>query len=170
VTTGTFASVTEASCTCRFLEDNAANPDTPVRFDPDLNEYSIVWSAGEGYGAMMIYHCPFCGGRTPKSRRDQLFAEVSDSEYQRLHELTANVASVDDALRILGKPSREESIPPPKGSTAPTDRNGNPTWPVRFLTFSDVSKVAEIQISVKPDNKIEVTFGPKYTGPGKRAV
>jgi len=116
---------------------------------------------------MCIYHCPFCGGRTPESRRDTLFASVPNEEYEHLHALTAGVKSVEDAIRVLGNPSRDDVPPVPPGFTPPTDRDGNSTWPVRFLTFSDCSDVAEIQVSVKADNTVEVSFGAKYTGPRK---
>jgi hypothetical protein len=169
--TGTWASVTEAPCTCKYLEDSAADPNTPIRYDPELNEYSIIYACGpDGYGSMCIYHCPFCGGRTPESRREELFAAVPDSEYERLRALTAGIKSIDDAVRILGNPSRDEPMTLPPGYTPPTDRNGNSTWPVRALTFSALSDAADIQVLVNADNSTQVTFGPKYTGPLKRAV
>jgi hypothetical protein len=168
---GTWASVTEVSCTCNYLADSAADPNTPIRYDPEVNEYAIVYSWGtDGYGSMCIYHCPFCGGRTPESRRDTLFAVVPNEEYERLHALTAGIKSVEDAVRVLGTPSRDEATTIPPGFAPPTDREGKSTWPVRFLTFSDCSKLADIQVSVKADNSIEVSVGPKYTGPRKRAV
>src|SRR5262245_48662227 len=96
ISTGTWPPVTEPSRTCQHSEDTPPNPHFPIRYDADLNEYSMVWRIGDGYGAMMIYHCPFCGGRTPKSRRDQLFADVPQSEYERLAQLTAGIASIDE--------------------------------------------------------------------------
>jgi hypothetical protein len=170
MSTGTWASVTETNCTCPYLEDNAANPDLPIRFDPDLNEYQIVWPIGDGYGSMLLYHCPFCGGRTPKSLRETLFATVPNEEYERLHVLTRGIKSIEDAIRILGTPSRDEATTVPPDFTPPTERDGRSNWPVRFLTFSDCSDVAEVQVSVKADNTVEVSCGPKYTGPRKRAV
>lgn len=168
---GTWASVTEIPCSCKFLGDSAADPNTPIRYDPELNEYSIIYSWGaEGYGSMCIYHCPFCGGRTPESRREDLFTAVPESEYERLRALTTGIKSVDDAIRILGNPTRDEPSTLPPGYTAPTDRDGKSTWPVRALTWSDLSDVAEIQVCVLADNSTQVTCGPKYTGPSKRAV
>jgi hypothetical protein len=119
---------------------------------------------------MCIYHCPFCGGRTPESRRDKLFAAVPDDEYKRLQELTRGIKSVDDALRKLGDPSHDDATPLPPGYIPPTDRDGKSTWPVRALMFGNLSDVADIHVSVNADNSIQVTFAPKYIGPPKRAV
>jgi hypothetical protein len=172
MTTGTSASVTEVSCTCKYLSDGAADPNTPIRFDPDLNEYSIVYwfGGGDEYGSMSIYHCPWCGGRTPESRRGDLFASVPESEYERLRELTAGIEALDDAFRILGNPSRDEPTTPPPGYTPPTERDEKSTWPVRVLTFENLSEVAEIQVALLSDNLTQVTFGPKYIGPLRKAV
>lgn len=168
---GTWASVTETSCTCQFLENGASDPNTPIRFDPDLNEYSIMYSWGyEDYGSMCIYHCPFCGGRTPQSRRQQLFAEVPESEYERLRELTKGIVSVDDAIQILGSPSRDDARPLPPGYTAPTDRDGNSKWPVRALTWSELSEVADVQLCELADSSTQLIYVPKYTGSTKKGI
>lgn len=168
--TGTAASVTEISCTCGYLEGSAADPNLPIRYNPEFNEYSFVWSSGpDEYGEAYIYHCPMCGGRAPESRRHEVFAEVPYSEYERLHALTSGLKSVDDAIRVLGDPSRVDEMEIPPGYAAPTDRSGNPVWPKRTLTFTEVSELADVQIAVKADNTIEVSCAPKYTG-RRRAV
>jgi hypothetical protein len=64
-----------ARCKCGFLERHAGEPDSPIRFDAQMNEYHFVYPGSMGGEARMnIYHCPFCGGRAPKSRRGDLFA------------------------------------------------------------------------------------------------
>ena len=169
--TGTWASVTDAPCTCKSLEDDAADPNTPIRYDPELNEYNIVlsWSP-DGYGSMRIYHCPFCGGLAPESRRDKLFAVVPDSEHERLRALTAGIGSVEDAVRILGTPSTEEPVTMPSGYVLPRRREDKFSFPVRALTFTGLSDVAEIQVLLHDDKSVQVTIGPKYIGPLKRGV
>jgi hypothetical protein len=95
---------------------------------------------------------------------------VSESEYQRLRQLTKDIASVEDALTVLGTPFRDEPTPMLAGQPLPTDRYGQPTSPVRILTFSEASEVVDVQVSVKADSTIEVAFGPKYIGPSKGAA
>ena len=172
MTTGTSASVTEISCTCKYLSDGAADPNTPIRYDPYLNEYSIIyWFGGGGeHGSMSIYHCPWCGGRTPESRRGDLFSSVAESEDDRLRELTAGIKALNDAFRILGNPSRDEPTTLPPGYTPPTERDGKSSRPLRVLTFENLSEVAEIQVALLSDNSTQVTYGPKYIGPLGKAV
>ena len=68
-------------CDCGVLENASKEPGHSIRFDPHLNEYHIAQPNG---GCMMVYYCPFCGGRTPDSRRASLFAHVTEAEQQRL--------------------------------------------------------------------------------------
>ena len=167
---GTWASVTKALCTCGQLEQSAADPNTSIRYDPELNEYSIICSGDmESYGAMVIYHCPFCGGLAPESRRGQLFSAVPDAEYERLSTLTAGVTSVEDALRVLGTPSADQPVTLPQRYVLPI-RTDQLSRPVRALTFGGLSDVADIQVLVHDDKSIQVTFGAKYVGPLKRGA
>ena len=60
----------KGDCKCGMLEQMADDPKCPVHFDARLNEYHISCEDG---GQMMVYFCPFCGGRAPKSRRSLTF-------------------------------------------------------------------------------------------------
>ena len=70
-------------CDCRWLENAAEDPHVPITFDSKLKEYHLI-RGGELGGTMLFYHCPFCGGRAPKSRRDALFLHVTHEEMLRL--------------------------------------------------------------------------------------
>src|SRR5262245_45085220 len=92
-----------ARCKCGFLESQANHPDSPIRFDPGLNEYHFIYRTTTSADAkMMIYHCPFCGGRAPKSRRSESFHRLTDVERQRLCELTKDVRTLQDAAAAFG--------------------------------------------------------------------
>lgn len=48
------------------LENSATDPNTPIQYDPDLNEHNITLSGRVGsYGSMRIYHCPIVVGARP---------------------------------------------------------------------------------------------------------
>src|ERR1700687_2896706 len=66
----TFASVTTKPCTCNWPRDVSREPENSVRFDESTGEYEFVTPSG---GRLNIYHCPFCGGAMPRSRRAELF-------------------------------------------------------------------------------------------------
>lgn len=88
----TFASVTDEDCKCGSLERDANDPDSPIIFDVELNEYQFEYTVGDkGKAKMTIYHCPFCGGAAPESHRENLFAVIPNEEEARLRELTARI-------------------------------------------------------------------------------
>jgi hypothetical protein len=160
---------TEQLCTCGYLEGSAANPNTPVRFDPDLNEYLIVYTIPDsGQGAMMLYHCPMCGGATPPSRRHELFAEVPPAEVDRLNALTSQIRFDGDVSKVLGVADTDEPFQI-GGIVWPSYRD-EPELPVRILDFTSLSKVANIQVTLFTDGRAHASVQPKYIGPPYRGV
>ena len=88
-----------APCKCGYLQRQANHPDSPIRFDAELNEYHFTHRTSTGGEAkMMIYHCPFCGGRAPKSRRSELFYRLTRAEQVRLCELTKNMPTLQSVM------------------------------------------------------------------------
>lgn len=166
----TVASVTDETCRCRFLEDAASNPDYPIVFDPDLNEYNFEYPdrSGEpgsvvGNATLRIYHCPMCGGAAPASRRALHFAAISATEQQRLTRLVAGIGSLDDALRVLGPadldaPAGLVTIQPEREGVAPTRRLH------RTLTYSRLSDTAEVHLTEQVHGGVHVSFQGKYLG------
>jgi hypothetical protein len=160
---------TEELCTCGYLERSAADPNTPVRFDPDLNEYHIVFTVpGSGQGAMMLYHCPMCGGATPPSRRGELFAEIPPVEADRLNALTSQIRTDGDVSKVLGVPDTDK--PFQLGGIVWPSARGDPEPPVRILDFTSLSKVANVQVTLYADGSAHATIQPKYIGPPYRGV
>lgn len=105
----TFASLTDEPCRCGYLPRQADDPRSPIVFDRQLNECNYVYPCAPGDGhcvgatsMLRIYHCPFCGGAAPESKRDLLFAVITAEEEERLTELLRGIKSLDDAVRVLG--------------------------------------------------------------------
>ena len=151
----TFASVTEVPCACGWLERLAARPRLPIEFNEKFNEYYITDGSVDRRVEIAIYHCPFCGGAAPESKRGEFFETISDDEAKRLWVLVSGVKTIDDAFRILGTPDRD--LP----ASAP-DRGHHKT--TRVLTYSGLSTVAEVQVLVSSNNEVEVTIAGKYKG------
>src|ERR1700681_961480 len=99
----TYASVTKTVCTCMYLGQAADDPRSPIVFDADTGEYQFTYQEPEctGPSSLVIYHCPFCGGAAPESKRHLRFAVIPAAEEQRLIALLAPVRSGHDALKIL---------------------------------------------------------------------
>ena len=160
----TFASVTTKPCACNWPRDISKEPDNAVRFDESMGEYEFITPSG---GKLNIYHCPFCGGPMPRSRRAELFAYISEAEVARLDELTRNLASVDEAVRVLGPPEtdlaagrRERN--PARGRRPPRIES------YRVLTFSRLSDTADVQLIDCGPQGIRFSYVGKYLGTRKR--
>ncbi len=152
-------------CKCGFLERNADHPDSPIRFDAEMNEYHFIHSTSLGGEArMIIYYCPFCGGRAPESKRGNFFAKLTDKEMWRLTVLTKDLHTLDDVFAALGQPDRDSAVGmtvvrPEKGDQAPTTQN------FRTLVYTKLSETADIHITVYPMDRVAITFQGKYVGP-----
>src|SRR5258706_6787452 len=95
-------SVTSKACGCGFLEASAAEPTSVIVYDDRMGEYQLKRPDGSGSGP--IYHCPFCGGAAPKSKRATFFARVTWAEIARLKKVTAPVKTVQEAIAAFGAP------------------------------------------------------------------
>jgi hypothetical protein len=153
-------SVTSTACKCKWLERAAAEPTDPVVCDELTGEYHITKPGG---GHMVIYHCPFCGGAAPLSRRDELFAHITHAEADRLHALTAGFKTVDQAIAALGAPEHDyakgfRTHEPAKGRKPPEVKT------FRSLTFTHLSDTADVILTDLVEGGLRVTFQGKYLG------
>jgi hypothetical protein len=151
-------------CDCGFLEREARRPDSPIRFDAEMNEYYFSYFNDSGEEAkLFIYHCTFCGGAAPDSFRPSKFAVLSEHESERLRELTKDLRTVDLVLDALGKPDRDKR----QGViwTMPeTDEHGEVTGGLRTLTYRNLSPTAVVLVTVRLDDRTHFTFVGKYLG------
>jgi hypothetical protein len=166
----TFASVTEQLCACQYLADAAADPQAPIVFDPKLNEYNFEYPSpcsdegcAVGKASLRIYHCPFCGGAAPKSKRDLLFAGISPKEQRRLNGLLTGIKSMEDAFRVLGPPDHDDPhgltvLQPEREGTAPTRQS------YRSLTYSQLSETAEVMLTDNLPGGVHVALQGKFVG------
>ncbi|MDB4928153.1 MAG: hypothetical protein JWM10_637 [Myxococcaceae bacterium] len=166
----TFVSVTEQLCACQYLADAAADPQSPIVFDPKLNGYNFEYPdpcsderCAAGKASLRIYHCPFCGGAAPKSKRDLLFAVISPEEQRRLNQLLTGINSVEDAYRVLGTPDHDDPHgltvkQPEREGTAPTRKTD------RSLTYSQLSETAEVILTDYCPDGVHVALQGKYVG------
>lgn len=170
MTKRTFASLTNELCRCGYLQQQADDPRSPIVFDRKLNEYNYVYPCAPGDGdcegsksMLRIYHCPFCGGVAPESKRDLLFAVITAEEEQRLTELVRGITSLDDAVRVLGLPDRDE----PRGATQRMpEQEGQPPAidSFRVLIYSGLSETAEVSITDYRDRGLSVRLQGKFVG------
>jgi len=96
---------TPSKCNCFFLHEAATDPNSPIVFDTELNEFHT--KTLNGYS--MIYYCPICGGPVPKSLRDDLFAKISSEEEERLNSMTDKIKSLEELIAAYGEPDRQQN-------------------------------------------------------------
>jgi hypothetical protein len=150
-----------APCKCGYLERHANHPNSPIRFDPKLNEYHFIHRTSEGGEAqMMIYHCPFCGGRAPKSRRSELFHRLTRAEQRRLCELTKEMRTLRDVTTAFGE---ADTMQPIGMVITKPERDGRPettqSYPV--MIYRKLSATADVHVTVYPDDRVGITFQGK---------
>jgi hypothetical protein len=151
----THFSVTEEPCTCDYLQDQADTPSSPIVFDVESAEYQYV----SGDGMLVIYHCPFCGGAAPESKRNLLFAQIPEVEEERLAKLLYGIETIEEVLEKLGKPDFEDvstTKKPERDHEAPQIQHH------RNIRYHNLSDVAEVCIEERPDGKIFWQLQGKY--------
>jgi len=158
----TFSSITDELCSCGYLEGQATDPDSPIVFSPETNEYHFEYKApnAEGKGMLVIYHCPFCGGAAPESTRDQLFAQITAEEENRLNECLEGIITIEDAINKLGPPDHDD--PRGVGIKAPEEDGSAPNiQSFRCLTYNNLSDSADVYITDYLRDRVHITYQGK---------
>jgi hypothetical protein len=163
-------SVTEEPSRCGYLQRQAADPGLPIVFDEVTGEYQIEYlrpDNGEGRrrkGHLIIYHCPWCGGAAPPSRRDLLFAVITDDERNRLLRLLDGITTVDGVIQALGT----ADLDLPHGLISSQEESeGQPptTASYRTLTYTRLSDAADVVITDYRHKGLDIILQGKYIGP-----
>jgi hypothetical protein len=159
----TSASVTDQPCTCDYLQNAAADPDNPISFDQQTGEYQFTYQEAdcEGISTLVIYHCPFCGGAAPESKRALLFAVVSRREEERLAQILAPIRTIDEALQRFGKPDFNDyvKVHQPEQAGKPPSVEYH-----RQIRYEKLSDVADVWIEEYPDGRASWQLQGKYVG------
>lgn len=167
----TFASVTSKPCRCGFLERATGDPDLPIRFDASVGEYHFEFpspcigeTCPEAKAQLTIYHCPFCGGAAPPSKRETLFTMFSRLEAGRLGRLFDGMRTLDEVVQALGTPDEDKERgmmvrEPGNEGKAPTARSH------RTLRYTRLSDTADVEVYADPaEGAVKVTLMGKYIG------
>lgn len=150
-----------APCKCGFLQREANRPDSPIRFDPGLNEYRFAYLKNTGQeAAIMIFHCPLCGGRASNFRRAEPFNSVSDAERHRLSNLTKNLRTVQDVATAFGEPDIRRTMGLDGGSSgAGAGSDTTKFFPV--MIYTRLSDTADVHVIIFPADRVGISFQPK---------
>lgn len=154
-------SKTEEPCDCDTLQQAADNPHLPIEFDTVLNEFHLVYDVNGGKGHFNIWHCPLCGGKAPESKRALMFATMTDAERQRLLNLTKHLKTLDEVFASLGKPDKDDAagiiLMMPGTEHSPSKEQA-----YRSLVYENLSNIADIRVTVYPNQLVGIGFVSKY--------
>jgi hypothetical protein len=153
----THASVTNVPCSCNYLRNAAEAPDIPIRFDQSVGEYQFFYDEN----MLVIYHCPFCGGAAPESKRPQLFAVISSDEKERLYSLLSSITSIDEAIATLGPPDFQSHT---STTMCEEEGQGSPVSFQRLIRYASLSDTAEVDLVERSDGRLELGLRGKFLG------
>ena len=135
----------------------------PVEFDEGVNEYHLVVDSPNGRGIEILRYCPWCGGAAPESRRDELFARLTQTEIGRLTTLTSGLKTLEAVVQALGPP--DDDLNPGVKYLYPETANSPPTAEVcRTLVYRSISDTAEVHASERSDGSVSFSFSGKPLG------
>ena len=142
------------------LQEAADNPLLPIEFDLQVDEFHLIYKDGI-QGHSILYHCFFCGGKASESKRHLLFATISEDERFRLREVTTQLKTLDDVLVNFGKPDQDHEngvmiMVPEMGDNSPKEQS------YRSLVYENLSDVADIRVTVYPNERVGIGFTGKY--------
>jgi hypothetical protein len=168
----TFASVTGEPCDCGFLERAVDDPHLPIRFNPSMGEYQFEFpspcsgeTCAEAKAYLMIYHCPFCGGAAPPSKRGTLFTYISDQEAARLYRMFDGMRTLEEVVRAVGPPDHDAE----RGLTVrEPEKKGKPPRlrTYRTLRYTRLSDPADVEVFADPaEGNLQVGLVGKHIGP-----
>jgi len=146
-------------CDCGLLERWSREPEHPIGFDAELNEYYIA--VRDGRETSMIYYCPFCGGRAPESRRDSLFAHVSNAEHDRISSLFVGIRTESDVIEKFGDPDEEHDV---GEAVISPEKQGQPSRGevFRTITYRNLSPVANVVFRISDGGRAIGTWVQKH--------
>ena len=141
----------------------ADDPDMPIRFESKTGRYVFTYQEpdADGPSTLMIYHCPWCGGLAPRSKRPLQFHVIPRNERERLDALLATVRTIRGALKQLGKPDDDN----PTGTSVQhleTANRGPSVRHFRTLTYTRLSNVADLRIIEKADGRVSYSLVGKH--------
>jgi hypothetical protein len=151
------------ACECRWFERAVADDSIPVVFDELMNEYHLLHHNGRGH--LLFYHCPFCGGRAPKSLRATYWTEVSMEESVRLHALTKDIRTPEEVFSTFGPPDQDFEFG--SGCTTPGSQEEAPetTLGPRRVVYKSLSETAEVHVLIDRYDRLKFSFRGRYIGP-----
>jgi hypothetical protein len=109
---------------------------------------------------MIIYHCPFCGGRAQNWHHDALFHWLTSEELSRLNDLSQGLTTVADVLHAFGAPDMDLPTGVMEGDPGEDGEPGTASY-YRCMTYMNLSPTIEVLVVVYPPDRVHFTYRGK---------
>jgi hypothetical protein len=149
-------------CDCGGLELAASDPQIPVEFESETNEYAIVARTDTHTSRTTIRYCFHCGGAAPPSRRHELFERVDQREAARISSLFIGIETLEQAIATFGAP--DQDIPRGIIKTYIDHPEIEPEV-ARSIVYSNLSEVADVRLSTGSNGKLQIGITGKAKKP-----
>jgi hypothetical protein len=148
-------------CDCDWLQNAADDPNIPIGFDRDTNEYYIeMRGLGEFQGRAIIRFCPNCGGDASVSKRGGLFQPVATHDQICIRQFADELKTKADVLAKWGKPDEEIR----NGYGMPERDKGDQPWRTVLMDlwrYNQIVPTAVVEVIVRPDDRVTISYSPR---------
>ena len=155
-------------CNCQAIQNYVNDGNSPIEYDPKLNEYNIIYEKDRGvHCKIQLYFCFFCRGKLPKSNRGKLFTKPSVVEIFKAGRLIRNIKTEKDIVKILGEPDRKMSFDKPPFSELPEEERSKRTfhheWKAQY-EYTSKWNTLDVLFTVYQNGKTDSAIAGKYIG------
>lgn len=132
--------------------------------DPDSGLTLVNRSFWLG-GSWAVYHCHFCGGLLPDSRRPIWYPRLSQEERARLQQLVEGITTAEEAIERLGPPDFDAMMGVHESIEGRLVWNEELSNKCRNVEYHNLSEHANIEFYFRTDHAVECRFEVKLLSP-----
>jgi hypothetical protein len=92
---------TKEPCDCGVISAMLNNPSSGLTLEDNTFLLGDQWH---------VYHCPFCGGLLPHSRKPIWYPQLTDNERVRLEQLVEGITTAEEAIQRIGPPDYDALV------------------------------------------------------------
>lgn len=150
-------------CGCKWLDRAAKDKMMPVVFDELMNTYHLLHN--EGRGRSIFYHCPFCGGKAPKSLSPTYWTGVSHEESYRLQQLTKGIKTPEELFSTFGEPDEDYEIGCRRTSPGSEHEPPETVLGPRRVVYKGLSDTVDVHVTIDRYDHLRFAYTGRYVGP-----
>lgn len=147
----------EEPCDCGVISAMLNDPTSGLTLGED-NTFLLA-------GQWCVYHCPFCGGLLPHSRKPIWYPRLTDDERARLQQLVEGIATAEEAIRRLGPPDYDALIDVYESINDSLVHNEELSTKCRNVEYYNLSEHANIEFYFHVDYGVEYRLEIKPISP-----